>query len=146
MSALERIAELHTAQTRKAVDITPYVVGCAQCFKPWPCPTRRLCDEGGAERDKIAHYLAGVIEGIEAARDAARADADRLAAAVRVLLVVQTKLREKTLDSDGVARFEGFTWTTAFDALCAALAAHDAARTGEGPNGFAIEDLCDADD
>ena len=142
-------------------------------------------------------------------RDAARADADRLAAAVRVLLVVQTKLREKTLDSDGVARFEGFTWTTAFDALCAALAAHDAARTEEptvgddlavlavaeraqviewlrthhdgfaedgrwmhvgnvlrrlclaapgddtahdaartkeGPNGFAIEDLCDADD
>ena len=145
MSALERIAELHTAQTRKAVDITPYVVGCAQCFKPWPCPTRRLCDEAAQHHadwgcDECSEAFK---RGAEAGRDhvsdecvmaemAARADADRLAAAVRVLLVVQTKLREKTLDSDGVARFEGFTWTTAFDALCAALAAHDAARTKEG--------------
>jgi len=52
VSALERIAELHTAQTRKAVDITPYVVGCAQCFKPWPCPTRRLVTEALEEREE----------------------------------------------------------------------------------------------
>ena len=129
MSALERIAELHTAQTRKAVDITPYVVGCAQCFKPWPCPTRRLCDEGGAERDKIAHYLAGVIEGIEAARDAACADADRLAAAVNF----------------AIAHSAGM-YPGALDYLRQASAAHDATRAKEGPNGFAIEDLCDADD
>ena len=133
MSALERIAELHTAQTRKAVDITPYVVGCAQCFKPWPCPTRRLCDEGGAERDKIAHYLAGVIEGIEAARDAARADADRLAEAAETFLRMEY-------------RRGGIPYEGARASLRAALAAHDAARTKEGPNGFAIEDLCDADD
>ena len=108
MSALERIAELHTAQTRKAVDITPYVVGCAQCFKPWPCPTRRLCDEAAQ------HHADWGCDECVMAEMAARADADRLAAALRCS-------------------------RRAYPCNCqqcnhaiSALAAHDAARTKEG--------------
>jgi len=62
-------------------------------------------------------------------RDAARADADRLADAVNF----------------AIAHSAGM-YPGALDYLRQASAAHDATRAKEGPNGFAIEDLCDADD
>ena len=105
MSALERIAELHIELISHGVTV-PY---CAQCYWPWPCPTRRLCDERGAE---------ALTD-----RDAARADADRLAAAaVAYINAIEADTDDTEHEAVGVA----------WDALDAALAAHDAARAKEG--------------
>jgi len=95
-NALERIAELHTARDANG--------NCRVCgiYVAYPCPTRRLCDEAVADMD------------------AARADADRLAAAARRYLnaMCDDPGPDEELDA-GIM-------------LVAALAAHDAARTKEG--------------
>ena len=79
------------------------------------------------ERTIMAQY--DRIEVVKAERDAVRADADRLADAVNF----------------AIAHSAGM-YPGALDYLRQASAAHDATRAKEGPNGFAIEDLCDADD
>jgi len=105
---------------------------CAECgyehdgdratFRAWPCPTRRLCDEAAKHHAEWGCNECGEAfkRGAEAGRDhasdecvmaemAARADADRLAAAMRAAMAGKPH--------------------TKFSEL---LAAHDAARTKEG--------------
>ena len=52
-TALEQIQELHTK--RKIVDGRSYAVFCDNCKFNWPCPTRKLADEGlgGGERGDL---------------------------------------------------------------------------------------------
>jgi len=118
VSALDRIAELHTARDADG--------NCRVCgiYVAWPCPTRRLCDEAGPENG-VWQCLGQALTD----RDAARADADRLAAAIVAYWSV-----------DGHRNDEGGSRTT-WDAaafieakklVAAALAAHDAARTKKG--------------
>lgn len=76
VSALDKIAELHSP-VADGYDL------CHHCAQPWPCPSRRLCDEGGptqAERDAFEEMREAIAE-----RDEARADAQRLADAARDL-------------------------------------------------------------
>jgi len=106
VSALERIAELHSGKDG-------WCQGCSS--KEWPCPTRRLCDEAAREAacaDSATDALGVFLRVAVDERAAARADADRLADAIR---------------NDLFGSF-GKTESTA-----AALAAHDDARTKEGP-------------
>lgn len=46
--------------------------------------------------------------------------------AARVLIGVQDAMREGLFATDGVTRYEGYSWISAWDALRAALAAFDA--------------------
>ena len=129
MSALERIAELHYKRFRRDPRVEPV---CGACGVPWPCPTRRLCDEAAREAacaDSATDALGVFLRVAVDERAAARADADRLADAVNF----------------AIAHSAGM-YPGALDYLRQASAAHDATRAKEGPNGFAIEDLCDADD
>jgi len=106
VSALERIAELH----RQRVSTWDGSRFCNECSHDCACPTRRLCDEaepltlGDVERMgwNVAERLG------EDVREA-RADADRLAAAMRAAMAGKPH--------------------TKFSEL---LAAHDAARAKEG--------------
>ena len=91
MNALERIAELHSEISRAHIGL-PSI--CDACEHDWPCPTRRLCDEAAQHHAEWGCDECGEAfkRGAEAGRDhasdecvmaemAARADADRLAAA-----------------------------------------------------------------
>jgi len=51
VSALDRIAELHYKRFRRDPRVEPV---CGACGVPWPCPTRRLCGEAGADADRLA--------------------------------------------------------------------------------------------
>jgi len=106
-NALERIAELHTARDADG--------NCRVCgiYVAWPCPTRRLCDETTEHVWAATMLLNQEVEMYRSERDAARADADRLAAALAKAVAYPRGIPP---DCD----------------VSAALAAHDAARTGEG--------------
>jgi hypothetical protein len=110
VSALERIAELHS-------DVGDLGT-CAECGDVWPCPTRRLVTEdavGGGTADKpltlgdVERMGWNVAERLADDVREARADADRLAEAMRA--AVAGRSHEK---------------------FSVVLAAYDAARTKEG--------------
>ena len=108
MSALERIAELH-----RPVHEGKWAGRCKTCHLQWPCPTRRLVDEAADDGALIVESWCVSCAKSEAQRDLARADADRLAAALR------------WLESEAY-------WESGNGDIYAALAAHDATRTEEG--------------
>lgn len=117
--ALDRIAELHEG------DREPDPWCCDECGKPWPCPTRRLCDEAAASPeylharcdDAIASaerptvMLVDALGAAVAERDAARADAERLAAAIRGASV-RTMRQEDALAAHDALTAEAGTWVT----------------------------------
>ena len=106
-SALDRIAALHTTQG-EAWDFE-----CDECSHPWPCPTRRLCDEGADERRAEEELIAAIFSRREAdttITQVALGGAEMLAAIDRQIAAHK---RERA-------------------AIDAALAAHDAARMKEG--------------
>jgi len=167
VSALERIAELHTQCNDEGC------TDCAECHDAWPCPTRRLCDEAdvvGAARqqvlDAVLAWLNGANLGVKtqedylfdiegcyreyaalAAHDAARAEGEPAATL-------------KWVDDTGALRTmavhvaNGLDFIVEYGRLTPDeqrvvvdwFMSEVAARTKEGPNGFLIEDLCDADD
>ena len=133
MSALERIAELHREISRSHIGL-PSI--CDACEHDWPCPTRRLCDEAAQHHAEWGCDECGEAfkRGAEAGRDhasdecvmaemAARADADRLAAALEHVADHRTH--------EGVPSY--LACPRCVEAIHSALAAHDAARTKEGP-------------
>jgi len=109
-TALERIAELHTY-------VAPRFDRCRVCMEPWPCPTRRLCDDAEQAGDVWLRFAEALAE-----RDAARADAERWLALVRAC-------RETlwTINLDGTEYWQAGEQVKVIDA---ALAAHDALTEG----------------
>lgn len=112
MNALDRIAELHAVDDSYDLTVLLPTQFCRACKVPWPCLTRRLCDEAAQEA--------------EASLAVARGNAARLAtygAAVRHALALYER---------NVANIEFLL--SACRTFTAALAAHDAltAET-EGP-------------
>jgi len=114
MSALERIAELHGDPVTMSGSGQ---VCCPACGDEWPCPTRRLCDE--YRRERIDGMKRQDFDELADERDAARADADRLAEAAETFLRMEY-------------RRGGIPYEGARASLRAALAAHDATRAKEG--------------
>lgn len=85
-TALEKLERVHQKSRLPSSDGLYY---CPVCLEEWPCPSRQIVDEITAARavelhkattdqDKIARYIAEVIERIEADRDRWQADAERL--------------------------------------------------------------------
>ena len=81
MGALDRIAELHQCNFESGRM-------CVECRRPHPCPTRLLSIAAANEHAADVHVMSGAsltaVERMRPERDAARADAERLAHVLRL--------------------------------------------------------------